>query len=425
MQAARAVGTLQLAKRCHGVDADGESLRTRIDEPLAFPQSLIPWVRFGPARGQYFRGAIIGNLAFAVLGCLLAVTGAYVLTSAVGMRPQSVKRHGTDVGGPETRLIVRAIRIARMPGLTVVALGIGLDGSVLSAAILGLNTVGDTASDIALIALAVALNAGLAVFVLVQVMALIAVIRVDEGSTPAKKQKSTRDADDDDAGDDGTTLAPTAVMQHYRFQLYNHADRPIAIKPVAKAHVLRFLFLGETAWIPSTDGEHAARKASTSPLGEHVPDELEDWHWRSHIAHAQFEHYGGVVTRYRGPVSIPGATILASRLRYKQMKGTMLIEKAAERAAPYFLFIDIILTLLMGFAQALATVNCSLAATVALLTNAAAFLLAVLIRPYAVPAKNAVIVVMAALLTAASLCLIVASNSDDLASSDAWAERAS
>ena len=74
LQMARVVGVLQIAKRCRGNAL--ERVAT-YDEALEFPQSLLPFLKFGDERGQYYRGAVVGN-AVAVVGiCLLAAIAGF------------------------------------------------------------------------------------------------------------------------------------------------------------------------------------------------------------------------------------------------------------------------------------------------------------------------------------------------------------
>jgi hypothetical protein len=414
LQMARVVGVLQIAKRCRS--PGGVTAESAYDEELQFPQSLLPTLHFGAARGQYYRGAVLGNAIVAAVVISVIICIGVAVASVGFFKPRSETQYaaGVESGGQPTPLLHRALRTVRMPGGVAVVVSLALDGSVTGAMIL-LTQSETKAADAVMIAIAALVNLATLGFIVYQIRRLItAPLRISRmtradaaivGATVPLLGGST--STQREANDVFSSSSPP--LEYLPLELVRHrSGEPTITNPLLK-RVTQWAFFGESAWLPATDKDYALdeqrKHLGSSMEGGVLPDMLREDHLRrrAFASYAAFEGCGVLVSRYRGPApSSPNR--LASVLAV---------------VAYWSLPVDLILTMLVAVSQGVATLYCREATMLALVANTVGFLIAVVVRPYTVPAKNLLLVITTALMLGASAATAAAVA----ATSDATADK--
>jgi len=478
LQMARVVGVLNIARRCRGT-LPPHAQDAALAQPLEFPQSLAPFVRFGPERGQYHRGTVVGNALVGALLCAVAAGCGALLTAGSGaVTPKSVQQYAQPTW--RVRAAAAALSASRMPGGASVAFALGVDGSVSGAAMLAANSE-SWAVDGPVVALAAAVNVGLLCAVAATVRRLIGPPlggAEAERAAAASREAAAAGAFDDPAAASLTQppLTTSAAREHMdrvaprqprlRFVPVRVVRLGSGGEPTFKAagglgeRALRALLVGTHTWLPATDREYAARQqsaaggggggvldeqelqaqllgeagaaaasanngsvATADGLASSFADVLaeEGLRARAFTSQAAFEQLGVVLTRYRGPEP---AAVLAEDFgdngapSSERTPASTMPAAALARLCPWFLCYDLALTALVAVSQGLATVACDEAVALALAANALGLLLAAALRPYSVPAKNVLLVAMNATMLGASAATVAAVR----AGSDARAE---
>ena len=126
LQVQRTLAVLELSSMCGPTLMNSDARHNR---ELSRSVSPTGW-RFGPERGAYYRGAIIGNLM--IVGFFALLGGAMVGIGAVFFKKFNVpqERVGTAPLAPPW---MRAAGLLRFPSCLIIVVGLTLDGTVSSA----------------------------------------------------------------------------------------------------------------------------------------------------------------------------------------------------------------------------------------------------------------------------------------------------
>jgi hypothetical protein len=396
LQMARVVGVLQIAKSCRS--SGGGPALSEYDEELQFPQSLLPMLHFGAARGQYHRGAVLGNAIVAVVLIFAALLlGTFVF--ALFTKPKSASYSLAEL---PMSLWQRGRLIVRMPGAITIIVGLGVDGSVTSAVVLALRS-RTWGIDAAVIAVSVLINLGALVFVVYSVWTLTRA-RVDTSSS---------------AEEAGHRITLTrAVYLPVQLIRMGTSEPVFASRRSIANRTASWLLAGDSMFLAGTDLEYAVRRAKLADDPQilslrNATSSLSDDHLRSCAVECQtaLDGLGVVINRYRGPLLRPDS------------EGR--VAAVLTQMAPWSLPIDWFLTITVAACQGIASMNCSKASWIALVANGVGFVYAAIVRPYNVPAKNVILVAMNGLMLAASALTTAAIDADDDDSAMTFTELAS
>ena len=401
VQVTRVLGVLAMAERCTG----GLSRATGYSRTNpGFPQSLAPGFGFGAEGGYYFRGAIVGNtLLLTVVSGLSLVVGALV-----------AKNRSMDV------TFFNIVTAARLPGSLVLFYAMGLDGTITAAFVLLLADGGAPPSDVFLAMFAFVFYAcifGLAIWCIRHILALAA--------QPAAA--AAHDTSSSSTEEEGTRAARIPLLGFCRLQVLRRKPGETAAvgenmtwtesleRQVKLSRPMRFCLFGYGAWLPQfgtdiTRGERELNRYGIVPR-----------HYRWHLPIQDRDHDEMQPSSSAHSITNNGEEAGHHPPSRREPRGSfrrVLHERVAE-LCPWFLVADMFLTIGVCFAQALTMLDCTKAAKVALASNAIGLFLACVLRPYAVPLKNTVMMLVNCLTLIASAFMVAAMESSDATKAEA------
>jgi hypothetical protein len=410
LQMARVVGVLAIAKRCRaGVSVD------EFDQALDFPQSLLPFVKIAPARGQYFRGTIVANLLVPfVLLLPLGLVGGAVVLRIFKVRPKSEQLALDDGEGP-TPFGRKLLRSLRLPGSLVILAGLGTDGLITGATVLALQSK-NIADDAIYLVIAVVTTA-----VVFAYSAFAIALLTANRSAPNKEKMPNGDGlaellrPNSASVDDTPASAATSVLRYMPMALVRRRDgnRPV-FQATGFYRICGGFVLGSSTWFTTADVEACEHRALFDKQSANDMDKTSarDLRRRQYVEQAALEEHGVTLFRYRS--CDPGYAHQLTPL------GRFLA-----RISPYTLLLDLVLTVVVAVSQGLATNDCNAACILALTANLIGVLHALLVRPYSIASKNVLLVAMNGLMFGASVATTRAIKAESEAESTAMAQLAS
>jgi hypothetical protein len=412
LQMARVLGTLELAERCRnarkndGAD-DVQAVKLLSDETKPeFPQALMPFLRIGEASsGGWQRGTVVGNVLFVLLacGCIVGVTAALVIAKV--LRSKHV---------PDTEPFWARVRVAgRMPASFIVASALAVDGCVSSGVTLWLHPgatggpgdwfIGGVGTAVG----AAIIGAGLFVAYTVVFAPASATRPAVVGLAAARYMGKSDKAQ-------GAELFTSFVARF--FVAADYAWFPLA--------TLRYHIGGGAAGGGNGNGGSAQGAAppleSGGTLEALLPafvgaDQQVQLHEPPEAVKQRMTMgmFGMLVTRYRD-------TPAAVRIR----RASAAISVAG--LCPFFFAIDASLAVAVAAAQGIAAAgHCDGAVGLALCANALGLIAALVFRPYNIPAKSVLLVLLNALTLLASGLTIAAIRADTDEDADNYLHHAS
>ena len=381
--------------------------------PLEFPESLVPSFRFGAARGQYLRGAIAANVVLVCAGCCLLVVAGFAML-ALQQRASSgngcaaflfgesssrrAERSVFDVDAAPIRLTLSAAADrVRMPGAVFVASSVAAAGLATSGTAL--------LSSMESLGLLDALLGAGALLVLVGLLggSLLATRHVLTAETLTRQRR--------------VEYVPAALYkrkQNLTTSLSANAPpiiiasrRPVeVVSSTVGLVVYRYLLFGSGMWTATSEltaslrrtlqKSHALQRPPAAPaIGTNLDDDDDDDDEKCNLV---LRHWGILMTAYRAlPADAELRAILASEAR---RPGRVAATAAA--LCPYFFSVEFLLTVLTAACNGLSFTSCRLAFRATVAISVVDLVLVVAFRPYGVPMKNAIRIVMAMLLVSAN-----------------------
>lgn len=377
LQVARSLDVLALVQYCELAGAQREAA---LAEPIGFPRSALPMLAVGDRVGQYHRGAIIANVLIAPIALFPAIILAGVgwVKAFPRLRPRSVRLAPEWLAGT---VLSQALRATRLPGLLSVGYGILISGAASSAVVLAtLPTVG-------------ALDAVLVIFGV-----LFAVLPILGFQWQAQRVA------------EGAGVAPmpcTIVRKATGRALFASA---VGARPRAERAV-RFLLLGETHWFPLA-AERAGQRWYDVPSASHGGEignsvaDTEDVNGPNEDggAKAGFGARGGIEAHVAGLSALERHGLFFVRYRACGSRPVQLLLR-------HFFAVEAVAGLLTAVAQGFAVVSCLGAAWFTLAVNTLMFALTCGLRPYTVPVKN-ILAVIVSFITWTASAVAVSAMSD-------------
>lgn len=354
LQVARSLEILALVQYCELAGAQREAA---LAEPIGFPRSALPMLAVGDRVGQYHRGTIIGNvlIAPAIFPVMIAI-GVALMRWVDFARPRSVKIAPEWLAGT---FVSQSLRATRMPSLLGVGYGFLVAGSVSSAAVLaiGPQTERRSPTDVLLL-----------IFAFLSAVVPLAIFQYVTQRVAA-----------------GGTVASMPVTIVHRDTDVPTLSRGTAQRSLSE-NLVRYFLLGETHWFPIAPEV----RAGSNPGAPGGPSRISI---EAHVeALQQLEQFGLFFVRYR----VSDSPVVGAVLRH------------------FFAF-EALSTIAIALAQGMAIDTCEGAAWLVLTVSTVMLLATCVLRPYVVPAKNALAIVVA-LATWASAGVATAASSKAVSS---------